>query len=126
MIGGLVVLAVLAGVVFLATRGGDPGPSTEAAGLEIEHVHGLGVDPEDGVLYVGTHYGLFRMPEQGEATRVADRVQDFMGFTVVGPSHYLAPARVRTGPPRSGWSSPPTAGTRGDPCRWPARRTSTP
>ena len=38
--------------------GADPG---------IEHVHGLGVDPADGVLYAATHYGLFRLPEGGEA-----------------------------------------------------------
>lgn len=43
------------------------------------------VDPADGVQYAGTHYGLFRIPESGPAVRVADRLQDTMGCTVVGP-----------------------------------------
>ncbi len=53
------------------------------------HVHGLGVDPADGVLYAATHYGLFRLPEQGTASRVAGRMQDTMGFTVAGPKTFL-------------------------------------
>lgn len=69
------------------------------------HVHALGVDPEDGTLYAGTHYGLFRVPEQGAATLVADRVQDFMGFTVIGPNHYLA-----SGHPGEGQDGPSSLG----------------
>ena len=57
--------------------------------LGLEHVHGLGVDPADGVLYAATHFGLWRIPEQGQAIRVADRYQDTMGFTVVGPGAFL-------------------------------------
>jgi hypothetical protein len=59
--------------------------ATATQELGLEHVHGLGVDPADGVLYAATHFGLWRIPEQGQATRVADRYQDTMGFTVVGP-----------------------------------------
>ena len=55
----------------------------------ISHVHGLGIDPADGTLYAATHYGLFRIPERGKATRVADRFQDTMGFTVTGPNRFL-------------------------------------
>jgi hypothetical protein len=62
-------------------RVGDPGPI---------HVHGLGVNPEDGALFVATHTGLFRAGEgERKATRVADRFQDTMGFTVVGPDRFL-------------------------------------
>ena len=88
----LVVAAVLLAVGalgYLAFRGGGAG-STSGAGVEVEHVHGLGVDPADGMLYAGTHNGLIRLPDGGEATLVADRVQDFMGFTVAGPQHLLA------------------------------------
>lgn len=54
------------------------------------HVHGLGVDPADGALFIASHTGLFRVPKgQGEAERVADRYQDTMAFTVVGPGHFL-------------------------------------
>jgi len=103
-VGAVTVLAVLAGIVFLALRGGEAGRS-DAAGVEVAHVHGLGVDPQDGTLYAGTHHGLIRVPEQGEPTRVADRVQDFMGFTVVGPRHYLA-----SGHPGEGQGGPSSLG----------------
>jgi hypothetical protein len=59
----------------------DPGPV---------HVHGLGINPKDGALFIATHTGLFRAgPEERKAKRVADRFQDTMGFTVVGPNHFL-------------------------------------
>ena len=79
---------VLAACTSSATSSGGPSAS---AGQDpgLEHVHGLGVDPADGVLYAATHYGLWRIPEQGEETRVADRYQDTMGFTVVGPGTFL-------------------------------------
>jgi hypothetical protein len=60
---------------------GDPGPI---------HVHGLGVNPADGALFVATHTGLFRAaPGQSRARRVGKRFQDTMGFTVTGPDRFL-------------------------------------
>ncbi|NEA87113.1 exo-alpha-sialidase [Streptomyces sp. SID9913] len=53
------------------------------------HLHGLGVDPADGAVYAAGHHGVFRL-ERGTATRVADRYQDTMGFTITGPSTFLA------------------------------------
>ena len=54
------------------------------------HVHGLGVNPADGALFVATHTGLFRAPPgEMRARRVADRFQDTMGFTVTGPDRFL-------------------------------------
>ena len=88
-----VLLALLAG----CGGGDDPPEEAEApdAGPTIEdpgpiHVHGLGINPKDGALFVATHTGLFRAP-QGEQTakRVADRYQDTMGFTVVGRDRFL-------------------------------------
>ena len=59
----------------------DPGPV---------HVHGLGVNPADGALFIATHTGLFRAADgESESERVADRYQDTMGFTVVGPDEFL-------------------------------------
>jgi hypothetical protein len=52
------------------------------------HVHGLGINPADGTLYAATHTGLFTVRD-GAASRVADRYQDTMGFTVVGADHFL-------------------------------------
>jgi hypothetical protein len=61
---------------------GDAGPI---------HVHALGVNPADGALFVATHTGLFREPRPGmKPRRVADRWQDTMGFTVIGPDRFLA------------------------------------
>ena len=60
---------------------GDPGPI---------HVHGLGINPKDGALFVATHTGLFRAAEgQDKPERVGDRFQDTMGFTIVGPDTFL-------------------------------------
>jgi len=59
----------------------DPGPV---------HVHGLGVNPKDGALFIATHTGLFRTAKgEQESKRVADRYQDTMGFTVAGPDRFL-------------------------------------
>lgn len=60
-----------------------------AADSSVGHIHGLGVDPADGSLYVATHFGLFYVPDSGKPNRVADRWQDTMAFTVVGPGHFL-------------------------------------
>lgn len=87
-----VVLAFAASTLVAGCASGNetsPG-SDDAHPPEMEHIHGLGIDPADGALYAGTHYGLFRIPASGQPALVGDRVQDFMGFTVVGPNHFLA------------------------------------
>jgi hypothetical protein len=61
-------------------------PAAEDPGLV--HVHGLGINPANGTLYAATHTGLFTVGD-GTASRVGDRYQDTMGFTVVGPDHFL-------------------------------------
>lgn len=38
---------------------------------------------------IATHTGLFRVAGGGDPERVANRYQDTMGFTVVGPNHFL-------------------------------------
>jgi BNR/Asp-box repeat len=66
----------------------EPPPEVSDAGPI--HVHGLGVNPADGALFVATHTGLFRAPPgKMRARRVADRFQDTMGFTVTGPNRFL-------------------------------------
>ncbi|MFE6561529.1 F510_1955 family glycosylhydrolase [Nocardioides sp. NPDC057767] len=91
-----VALTIVVATALLSTAcGADPRSDrpaddgrTENA-TRVGHIHGLGVDPADDTLYVATHFGLFRVDETGEAERVADRWQDTMGFTVVGPGHFL-------------------------------------
>ena len=93
-----VALAALAIVASLAGCGGadgdDDGPTGEAdvpvADPGPVHVHGLGVNPADGALFIATHTGLFRAePGERRAVRVGDRFQDTMGFTVTGPDRFL-------------------------------------
>jgi hypothetical protein len=82
---GLLVTLVVAGCG--SERPAAPSSAlTEDPGLV--HVHGLGVNPADGTLYAATHTGLFTVGD-GAASRVADRYQDTMGFTVVGADHFL-------------------------------------
>jgi hypothetical protein len=82
---GAAAVAVTASFLLRSTGGGtataDPGPV---------HVHGLGVDPADGSLFIATHTGLYRSAEgESHATRVGKSFQDTMGFTVVGPNRFL-------------------------------------
>jgi hypothetical protein len=84
---------LLLGVLLSECSGDDPdGGSASDSGLEtaMGHIHGLGVDPADGVLYAAAHFGVFRLAEDSAPERVADRWQDTMAFTVIGPSNFLA------------------------------------
>ena len=105
---GIASLLVAAGLVALAlSRVTD----SDDAGARLDddpgllHVHGLGVNPADGLVYAATHTGVFRISEAGRAERVAGRFQDTMGFTVVGPDRFLAsghPDLREGGPPLLG------------------------
>lgn len=70
----------------------------------LSHIHGIGVDPADGSVLVATHTGLFRV-EDGEPVRVGTSNRDTMGFTVVGPGHFLA-----SGHPGEGEAGPAALG----------------
>ena len=96
---------VLAGCGADPAAGGAGETHADGGDISLEHLHGLGVDPADNTLYAGTHHGLVRISPDGELTRVADRVQDFMGFTVVGAEHYLA-----SGHPGAGQDGPGNLG----------------
>ncbi|MBA3311612.1 MAG: exo-alpha-sialidase [Nocardioidaceae bacterium] len=92
----LIVVAVIAVAVIgwagmrIAGRDDNPRPGDLAADPGVSHVHGLGMNPADGSLIVATHYGSFRIPADGDdAERIGDSFQDTMGFTVVGPDHFL-------------------------------------
>ncbi|NYG55323.1 F510_1955 family glycosylhydrolase [Nocardioides perillae] len=98
----LAVVALAGWLVRSATDGASGGASAD-----LEHVHGLGVDPADDTLHVGSHYGLFQVQEDSGtvAGPIADRVQDYMGFTVAGPDHFLA-----SGHPGEGQDGPSSLG----------------
>ena len=103
IIGGLVTAAIAGGVYLASRRGGD-----SASAPVIAHVHGLGISPTDGSLHVATHTGTYRINGEGPVERVGKTAQDTMGFTVVGPNHFLGSghpdaAGFRQGkPPRLG------------------------
>jgi hypothetical protein len=116
---GVLAIVLVAALVYgsIAFTGLAKGRSGIAN--EFGHIHGLGIDPTDNNLYVATHFGLFRYPRQGKPALVAGRVRDFMGFTVVGPRHFLAsghPGELEGGRRRWGSSNPPTPATPGPRC----------
>lgn len=92
-----VAIAVIGAITFAGcTPSATESPSGPLA--DFGHVHGLGVDPGSGDLFVATHRGVFRLasgyldrkssslaPEQ-----VAGRSQDTMSFTIAGPSLMFA------------------------------------
>ena len=126
----IAVLWVLA--VAVAGCGDQAGPDRPAAAISDPgpvHVHGLGVDPADGALFVATHTGLFRAAAgEQRAQRVAGRYQDTMGFAVVGPGRFLGsghPDLSEKLPRSSGSSNPTTPATPGNRCRCSGRSTST-
>ncbi|HEX6578697.1 MAG TPA: hypothetical protein VF082_10045, partial [Jiangellaceae bacterium] len=84
-----ITLATL-GVVVLTRNDDDSSPTAGSDDPGVAHVHGLGVNPADGSIFVATHYGTFRLGGDDEpAERVGDSFQDTMGFTVAGPDHFL-------------------------------------
>jgi hypothetical protein len=85
---------------------------------ELSHVHGLGVNPADGLLYIATHHGLFVLDEGGAIDLVGEGRQDTMGFTVAGRDHFLAsghPAPGDDGPSSLGLIESTDAGATWEP-----------
>ncbi len=91
---GAVLTALLVGACSSAAPspssapGSDPGLTERSALPATDHVHALAIDPADGAALMATHDGLFRISPQ-DSERVGP-VIDLMGFSVVGPSHYVA------------------------------------
>jgi photosystem II stability/assembly factor-like uncharacterized protein len=82
----LTILALAASACGQSRSSSAPAPDDRGIG----HIHGLGVDPADGAVYLAGHFGLFKVGSVQTAERVAGRVQDHMGFTVTGPGTFLA------------------------------------
>ncbi|MEH0844820.1 glycosyl hydrolase [Micromonospora sp. CPCC 205711] len=105
VITALTALAVLSAVVVFALRdqGSSAGHSSADTGHEgFGHVHAVATDPGSGALYVATHVGLFRLDDAHTAVRVSKDALDLMGFTVVGPGHFLASGHSEDGPANVG------------------------
>lgn len=81
----VVVASLAAWAVVRVTRSDD---QTEHHNLT--HVHGLGMNPADGSLIVATHDGMYIVDrDDGALELIGETHQDTMGFTVVGPDHFL-------------------------------------
>jgi hypothetical protein len=106
-------LALVAAVA-LGSCGGDDTPaergssddSAQTGDPGMHHIHGLGVDPRSGTLYIATHTGLFTAPEgEQRARRLGDSRQDIMGFSIVGADRFIGsghPAPDQDLPPNLG------------------------
>lgn len=87
------IVAGLGAITLVALLAGCASPRSEPGAGEtvsFEHVHGLGVDPADGAVYVATHDGLFRTRTGGGFAKVGTTGRDLMGFTVSGPGTFLS------------------------------------
>jgi hypothetical protein len=81
-------VAIVIGVLAVVRVGDEDEPGTSDPGPG--HVHALGLNPVDRSLFIATHTGLYRLGADAQRPeRVGDRYQDTMGFTVVGPNHFL-------------------------------------
>jgi photosystem II stability/assembly factor-like uncharacterized protein len=76
--------------------GGEPAATARAGSGAVPtvpaaagHLHGLGLDPGDGTLYLATHSGLMVLEPDG-VRRVGSASIDLMGFSVAGPGHLYA------------------------------------
>ncbi|MFD9288411.1 F510_1955 family glycosylhydrolase [Streptomyces sp. NPDC060030] len=93
--------ALALGLAACSDNADTPGSSQST----VSHVHGLGVDPANGRLYVATHEGIFTPGKDNEAQRVGDSKDDFMGFTVAKSKTLLA-----SGHPAPGADAPANRG----------------
>jgi hypothetical protein len=103
----VLALAAAAAVAFVVGGGSDGGGAGGGGGgADLSHVHGLGVNPKDGTLYIATHGGMFRAAKgETKATRFGESEQDVMGFSVLGPDRFLGsghPGPLQGGPSNLG------------------------
>lgn len=94
IIGGAGLALIVAMLVWVA-RGDSHSNAPEAVDgvggpVEVGHIHGIGVDPADGRLYIGAHQGVFAVGPDGALQPAGTERFDTMGFTVAGPGRFLA------------------------------------
>nr|WP_206439576.1 exo-alpha-sialidase [Streptomyces scabichelini] len=100
--------ASIAALVLAACGGGSSGADVDAAADgpdssgTLSHVHGLGVDPADGRVYVATHSGLYTVAKGEKPKLVGDRKDDFMGFTITRENTFIASGHGAPGSDRPG------------------------
>lgn len=105
--GGLLAAVAIGALLAATLAGGDADERAGGGGVTGGgHIHGLGVNPADGSLYIATHGGLFRAAKgSNQAPRVGSSDRDLMGFSVVGRDRFVA-----SGHPGSEPGLPPNIG----------------
>jgi photosystem II stability/assembly factor-like uncharacterized protein len=93
---GAAGLGLVAALSIAAVRDDDHSPAA-ADGVEVGHIHGIGVDPADGQLYIGAHLGTFGVDDDGAVEPVGAVRNDTMAFTVTGPGRFLASGHPEPG-----------------------------
>lgn len=88
----LVALAGCSDEASSSAGGGSEGGSN--AGVpevpaDAGHIHGMALNPADGLLYLGTHSGTL-VVDGDSLERVGDATIDLMGFAAAGPDHFYA------------------------------------
>jgi hypothetical protein len=89
-----ILLAIAAALAAAACSAPGPSAAPDQAGphtgpgVGFGHIHGIDLNPADGLIYAATHTGVFRLSRDGPQ-RIADRYQDTMGFVVAGPDRFL-------------------------------------
>src|SRR5215212_7781482 len=104
---GLLVAATVAacGSDDRAAEPAAPQPADDEASLT--HIHGLGVGPDNGTLYVATHSGLFKAADgEQQLHRIGDSEQDIMGFSVISADRFIGSGH----PAPNDTSEPPNLG----------------
>ena len=82
-------MLVLVGLIVAVSHGDRHNPMSIEP-VAIGHIHGIGIDPADGRLYIGAHLGVFAVSRDGDVKPVGRERFDTMGFTVAGPNRFLA------------------------------------
>ncbi|AXT84223.1 hypothetical protein C6I20_02790 [Aeromicrobium sp. A1-2] len=76
----------LSSIAACSTNNQSP-PEPPSVGLG--HIHGIGENPSDKMIYIATHTGVYRL-NSGKPELIANRYQDTMGFAIAGPDEFLA------------------------------------
>jgi photosystem II stability/assembly factor-like uncharacterized protein len=106
------IMAAATALILLVAGCGDdssvesPEPQTAAETATVHHIHGLGVGPDSGDLYVATHSGLFVAGDGEQLRQLGDSEQDIMGFSVVDSERFIGSGH----PDPSDTTSPPNLG----------------
>jgi photosystem II stability/assembly factor-like uncharacterized protein len=79
---GAVIVILAAGGGLYAYSSSSPKETTLATLSGETHFHGIAADPNDPRrFYLATHHGLFTVGPDGKAKLIAEKRDDFMGFT---------------------------------------------